>query len=160
MLKRPQDGRPKFPIFFKNRPKMLAITVFGPRCLLEASKSLPRASREPPKSRSRALKRHPRAFKKLHAASQEPSQRRPRSEKAPKPFKGQGDTGASIKVLITMNAVEIVKVAMLLSVEVVVVQVVSSRVLLQLFLLLLLQLRANVHMPCATKITPSTRAPK
>ena len=31
------------------------MTVFGPRCLLEASKSLPRASQEPPKSRPRAL---------------------------------------------------------------------------------------------------------
>ena len=61
MLKRRQDGRPKFPNFFKNRPKMLAITVFGPRCLLEASKNLSRASREPPKSPSRALKRHPKA---------------------------------------------------------------------------------------------------
>ena len=46
MLKRRQVGRPKFPIFFKNRPKILPITVFGPRCLLEASKSLPRASQE------------------------------------------------------------------------------------------------------------------
>ena len=63
MLKRPQDGRPKFPIFFKNRPKNPVITVFGPRCLLEASKSLPRASRELPKSRPRALKRPSAAFK-------------------------------------------------------------------------------------------------
>ena len=38
MLKRRQDGPPKFPFFLKNRPKILAITVFGPRCLLEASK--------------------------------------------------------------------------------------------------------------------------
>ena len=75
-LKRRQDGRPKFPfIFFKKRPEILPITVFGPRCLLEASKSLPRASRDPPKSRSRALK-------KLHAASQEPSQRLPRASKS------------------------------------------------------------------------------
>ena len=56
MLKRRQDGRPKFPIFFKNRVKIVAFTVLGARCLLEASKSLPRASREPPKSRSRTLK--------------------------------------------------------------------------------------------------------
>ena len=71
MLKRPQDGRPKFPIFFKNRPKMLPMTVFGPRCLLEASKSLPRTSRDPPKSRPRAFKRHPRAFKKSPCKLQE-----------------------------------------------------------------------------------------
>ena len=38
--------RPKISNFFQNRPKMLAITVFGPRCLLEASKSLPRAFQE------------------------------------------------------------------------------------------------------------------
>ena len=75
MLKRPQDGRPKFPIFFKNRPKMLAITVFGPRCLLEASKSLPRASREPPKSRSGTLKRHLRAANSRLRSSQEASKR-------------------------------------------------------------------------------------
>ena len=67
----------KIPVFFffKNRPKILAITVFGPRCLLEASKSIPRASREPPKSRSRALKRHPRAFKKPPCSLQEGFQR-------------------------------------------------------------------------------------
>ena len=63
-LKRRQDGSPKFHFFFKNRLKILAMTVFGPRCLLEASKSLPRASRDPPKSRPRAFKRHPKAFKK------------------------------------------------------------------------------------------------
>ena len=73
MLKRPQDGGPKFPIFFKNRPKMLAITVFGPRCLLEASKSLPRASQHPAKRRSRALKRHPRAPRSRLRSSQEAS---------------------------------------------------------------------------------------
>ena len=56
MLKRRQDGRQKFPFFFfKNRLAKLAIMVFGPRCLLEASKSLPRASRDPPKSRSRGF---------------------------------------------------------------------------------------------------------
>ena len=41
--------------FFKNRSQILAITVFGPRCLLEASKSFPRASQEPPKSLPRAV---------------------------------------------------------------------------------------------------------
>ena len=39
-----------FIFFFKTRLKTLAMTVFGLRCLLEASKSLPRASQEPPKS--------------------------------------------------------------------------------------------------------------
>ena len=73
---------PKILIFFQNRLRMLAITVFRPRCRFGASKSLPRASRDPPKSCSKALKKHPRAFKKLHAASQEPSQRRPRRRKS------------------------------------------------------------------------------
>ena len=50
MLKRGQDGRPKFPIFCKNRAKNLAIAVFGPRCLLETIKSL----RETPKRLPRA----------------------------------------------------------------------------------------------------------
>ena len=59
MLKRPQDGGPKFPIFCKNRPKMLAITVCGPRCLLEASKTLPRASQDPSKSRSKSFQEAP-----------------------------------------------------------------------------------------------------
>ena len=56
---------------------MLAITVFGPRYLLEASKSLPKASREPPKSRSRALKKHPRAAENRLGSSQEASKRLP-----------------------------------------------------------------------------------
>ena len=60
MLKRPQDGRPKFPIFFKNRPKMIPITVFGPRCLLEASKSVPKASRDLP-IRQITLKNRPKS---------------------------------------------------------------------------------------------------
>ena len=55
MLKGHQDGTPKFPIFFNNRLKILAMTVFGLRCLLEASKSLPRASQEPPQSPQEAL---------------------------------------------------------------------------------------------------------
>ena len=55
MLKRRQDGSPKFRIFFKIRLKILAMTVFGQRCLLEASKSLPRASQEPPQSPQEAL---------------------------------------------------------------------------------------------------------
>ena len=50
MLKRRHDGRPKFLIFCKNCPQKVATTVFGPRCLLEASKSLPRASQESPRS--------------------------------------------------------------------------------------------------------------
>ena len=73
MLKRRQDGRPKFPIFVKNRQKMRPITVFGPRCLLEASKSLPRACQEPPKSRPRALKKPSTAFKSLLLGPQEDS---------------------------------------------------------------------------------------
>ena len=50
---------------------MLAITVVGPRCLLEASKNLPKVSQEPPKRGPRALKRHPRAFKKSPRSLQE-----------------------------------------------------------------------------------------
>ena len=49
-LKRRQDGSPNFHFFFKNRLKILAMTVFGLRSLLEASKRLPRASQEPPQS--------------------------------------------------------------------------------------------------------------
>ena len=75
MLKRRQDGRPKFPIFFKNRVKIVAFTVLGPRCLLEASKSLPRASREPPMSRSSTLRKHPRAAQSRLSSSQEASKR-------------------------------------------------------------------------------------
>ena len=64
---------PKISDFFKNRLKILAMTVFGPRCLLEASKSLPRACREPPKSRPRALKKPSIAFKSLLLGPQEDS---------------------------------------------------------------------------------------
>ena len=67
MLKRRQDGPPKFPIFLKKRQKILALTVLGPRCLLEASKRPPRPSQEPP----RATQEPPRA-------AQEPPKRRPR----------------------------------------------------------------------------------
>ena len=62
MLKRLQNGSSNFPIFFKNRLKILTITVFDPKYLLEATKSLPRATQELPKSRPSALKRHTRAF--------------------------------------------------------------------------------------------------
>ena len=50
---------PKISVFFvfKNRQKILALTVFGPRCLLEASKRPPRPSQEPP----RATQEPPRA---------------------------------------------------------------------------------------------------
>ena len=64
MLKSLQHGPPKIPKFFKNRRQVLTLRVFNPKCLLEASKSLPKASEEPPRSRSRALKRHQKAFKK------------------------------------------------------------------------------------------------
>ena len=64
-LKRRQDGSPKFPIFCKNCLKIVAMTVFGPRCLLEASKNLLRASQEPPKSRPRALERPSKPLKSL-----------------------------------------------------------------------------------------------
>ena len=64
MVKRPQDGRPKFLFFFKSRPEMLPITVCGPRCLLmpptacqelpgtlpRALQGLSRSSMQPPKS--------------------------------------------------------------------------------------------------------------
>jgi len=70
MLKRRQDGPPKFPIFLKKRQKILALTVLGPRCLLEASKRPPRPSQEPP----RATQEPPRA-------AQEPRKRRPRALK-------------------------------------------------------------------------------
>ena len=49
----PQNFR--FFIFFKNRLQILAMTVFGLRCLLEASKNLPRASQELPQSPQEAL---------------------------------------------------------------------------------------------------------
>ena len=64
MLKRRQDGPPKFPIFFKNRPKILAITAFGPRCLLEAIKSLPRAV-QGPSGGSQKPSRSPHAASKM-----------------------------------------------------------------------------------------------
>ena len=84
MLKRRQDGPPKFPIFFKNRPKILALTVFGPRCLLEASKKPPRLSQEPP----RATQEPPRAAqeppKSLPRACQEASRRHTSPPEAPK----------------------------------------------------------------------------
>ena len=72
-VKTSPDGSPKFLFFFENRLKILAMTVFGPRCLLKASKSLPRASQEPPKSRPRARKRPSRAFKSLPLGPQEDS---------------------------------------------------------------------------------------
>ena len=56
---------PKISVFFKNRLKIVAMTVFGPRCLLEASKNLLRASQEPPKSRPRALERPSKPLKSL-----------------------------------------------------------------------------------------------
>ena len=46
---------PKVSNFFENRLQLVAMTVFGPRCLLEASKSLPRASQEPSQSPQEAL---------------------------------------------------------------------------------------------------------
>ena len=64
---------PKISHFFKNRLKILAMTVFGLRCLLEASKSLTRASQEPPRSRPRALKRLSTAFESLPSGPQEDS---------------------------------------------------------------------------------------
>ena len=61
---------PKISVFFvKNRPKILALTVFGPRCLLEASKRLPRPSQEPP----RATQEPPRAAQEPRKDAQEPS---------------------------------------------------------------------------------------
>ena len=77
MLKRRQDGRPNFPIFATIVCKTRGIRVFGRRYLLEASKSLPRASWEPPKSRSRARKRHPRPAKNRLRSSQKASKRLP-----------------------------------------------------------------------------------
>ena len=68
---------PKISNFSNNRPKMRGIGVFGQRYLLEASKSLPRASWEPPKSRSRARKRHPRPAKNRLRSSQKASKRLP-----------------------------------------------------------------------------------
>ena len=62
---------PKISDFFKNCQKILALTVFGPRCLLEAlkrpprpSQELPRATQEPPRAAQEPRKRHPRALKK------------------------------------------------------------------------------------------------
>ena len=62
---------PKISVIFTRRPQILAITVFGPRCLLETSKSLPRASQElskgpqeAPKSLQEAPMQPPRGFRK------------------------------------------------------------------------------------------------
>ena len=81
MVKGRQDGRPKFPFFSKivnilqqNRLQIATLAIVGPGCLLEASKSLPRASQEPAKRLPggvQALRRHPRAPKKLPCSSQE-----------------------------------------------------------------------------------------
>ena len=79
MLNRPQAGSPKWAIFFKNRLKMLPMTVFGPRCLLEASKSLPRASQEPPKS----LPGPPQSPQEALNSLQEPPFRPPRELQEP-----------------------------------------------------------------------------
>ena len=52
------------------------MTVFGPRCLLEASKSLPKASQEPAKSLPKpsiSFKGHSTAFKSLPSGPQEDS---------------------------------------------------------------------------------------
>ena len=51
MLKRRQDGPPKFLIFIKNRLHILAVTAFGPRCLLKP----PRTSQEPSKRRPKTF---------------------------------------------------------------------------------------------------------
>ena len=75
MLKRRQDGPPKFPIFFKKRPKILALTVFGPRCLLEASQMPPRPSQEPPRATQEPPKRRPRALKRTCVRCQVSSMR-------------------------------------------------------------------------------------
>ena len=79
MLKRRQDGSPNFQIFVKNRLKILAMTVFGLRCLLEASKSLPRASQEPPKS----LPGPPQSPQEALNSLQEPPFRPPRELQEP-----------------------------------------------------------------------------
>ena len=79
MLKRRQDGSPKFPIFSKNRQKIVAMTVFGPRCLLEASKSLPKASQEPAKS----LRRASQSLQETLHSLQKPPVRPPRGLQEP-----------------------------------------------------------------------------
>ena len=79
MLKRRQDGSPKFPSFSKNHQKIVDMTVFGPRCLLEASKSLPRACPEPPKSLPRAVSEPSRSPPKPSKASHEAHKRTPRA---------------------------------------------------------------------------------
>ena len=61
MLKRPQDGGPKFPIFFKNRPKMLYTydglwSKMPHGSLQEPAKSLPGPSQEPFKGLQEAPK--------------------------------------------------------------------------------------------------------
>ena len=70
---------PIFPFFLKNRLQILAMTVFGPRCLLEASKSLPRACPEPPKSLPRAVSEPSRSPPQPSKASHEAHKRTPRA---------------------------------------------------------------------------------
>ena len=76
MLKRRQDGRPKFHIFlqksFENASYHGLWSKMPLGSLQEPAKSLPGASQEPFKD----PQEHPRAFNKLHAASCEPSQSR------------------------------------------------------------------------------------
>ena len=79
MLKRRQDGSPNFQFFFKNRLKFLAMTVFDLRCLLKASKSLPRVSQEPPKS----LPGPPQSPQEALNSLQEPPFRPPRELQEP-----------------------------------------------------------------------------
>ena len=56
MLKRRQDGPPNYQFFLFNRPKLIDLTVFGPRWLPEASKTLPRASKSHPRASQEAPK--------------------------------------------------------------------------------------------------------
>ena len=65
---------PKISLFFQNPSKIVTIPIFGPWCFLEASKSLPRASQEPPKS----LPRGSQEAYKPSGGTQEP----PRSSRA------------------------------------------------------------------------------
>ena len=63
---------PKIPIFWKNRPTILIISVCAPRCLLEASKKLPRAAQELPKSPQEPSKGPQDAPKSLQEAPTQP----------------------------------------------------------------------------------------
>ena len=65
--------------FFQEPLKIVAMTVFGPRCLLEAFKSLQRAYQEPPKSLPRAVPEPSKGSPQPSRASHQAPKRIPRA---------------------------------------------------------------------------------